>query len=77
MLFKRIKTPDIAHVAYLIGAQGSVVVIDPRRDIDEYLTIARDNKPTIRYIVETSGGFCSRFPGTGPSHGRKNREWLP
>lgn len=53
MFFKRIKTPGIAHVAYIIGTQGSAVVIDPRRDCDEYLTIARDNKLTLRYIVET------------------------
>jgi hydroxyacylglutathione hydrolase len=53
MFFKRVKTPGIAHVAYLIGDQGTAAVIDPRRDIDEYLKILRDNKLILRYVVET------------------------
>lgn len=53
MFFQKIKTPGIAHVAYLIGDKGEAAVIDPRRDIDEYLKIARDNKLSIKYIFET------------------------
>lgn len=43
MFFQRIKTPGIAHNAYLIGTEGIGILVDPRRDIDEYLTIARKN----------------------------------
>ncbi|MFN2427198.1 MAG: rhodanese-like domain-containing protein [Candidatus Binatia bacterium] len=53
MIFQRIKTPGIAHVAYVIGAKGEAAVIDPRRDVDEYLNAARENDLTIKYVIET------------------------
>jgi len=53
MHFERIKTPGLAHVAYLIGNQGEAAVVDPRRDVDEYLTLARKHKLTIKYSIET------------------------
>ena len=53
MLFQRIKTPGVAHNAYLIGSKGIAVLIDPRRDVDEYLQIARKNRLQIKYVLET------------------------
>lgn len=53
MIFERIKTPGIAHVAYLIGNKGEAAVVDPRRDINEYMTLARKHKVTIKYAIET------------------------
>jgi hydroxyacylglutathione hydrolase len=53
MIFERIKTPAIAHVAYLIGNEGQAAVVDPRRDVDEYVTLVRKNKLTIKYAIET------------------------
>jgi hydroxyacylglutathione hydrolase len=53
MIFERIKTPGIAHVAYLIGNKGEGTVVDPRRDIEEYLKLARKHKLTIKYVLET------------------------
>ena len=53
MIFERIKTPGIAHVAYLIGNKGEAAVVDPRRDIDEYVKLARKHKTTIKYSIET------------------------
>ncbi len=53
MIFERIKTPGIAHVAYLIGNKGEAAVVDPRRDVDEYLKLARKHKVTIKYSIET------------------------
>jgi hydroxyacylglutathione hydrolase len=53
MIFERVKTPGIAHVAYLIGNKGEGAVVDPRRDIDEYLRLARKHKLTIKYVIET------------------------
>jgi hydroxyacylglutathione hydrolase len=53
MFFTRIKTPGIAHVAYLMGSQGEAAVVDPRRDVDEYLKIAREQELTIKYVIET------------------------
>ncbi|MDZ4660532.1 MAG: rhodanese-like domain-containing protein [Pseudomonadota bacterium] len=53
MFFQRIKTPGVAHNAYMIGSKGIGVIIDPRRDVDEYFHIARKNKLQIKYILET------------------------
>lgn len=53
MFFKRIKTPGIAHAAYVIGNEGEAAVVDPRRDIDEYLAAARAEDLTIKYVIET------------------------
>lgn len=53
MFFQRIKTPGLAHVAYLLGDEGEAVVVDPRRDVDEYLELARNQKLTIKYVLET------------------------
>jgi len=53
MFFERVKTPGIAHVAYVIGEAGEAAVVDPRRDVDEYLHIARVNQLSIKYVVET------------------------
>lgn len=53
MFFQRIKTPGIAHAAYVVGNQGEAAVVDPRRDIDEYLRVAREQKLTITRVFET------------------------
>jgi len=53
MFFQRIKTPGIAHAAYVIGDKGEAAVIDPRRDIDEYLRVAHGQNLTITHVVET------------------------
>lgn len=53
MFFQRVKTPGIAHAAYVIGESGLAAVIDPRRDVDEYLRVARENRLTIAYVIET------------------------
>ena len=54
MLFQRVKTKGLGHNAYLLGCGGGLaVVIDPRRDVSEYLQLARDNALTIAYCIET------------------------
>jgi hydroxyacylglutathione hydrolase len=53
VIFERIKTPGIAHVAYLIGNKGQAAVVDPCRDVSRYVTLARKHKVTIRYAIET------------------------
>lgn len=53
MFFQRIKTKGVAHNAYIVGSKGVCAIIDPRRDIDEYLQIARKNKLQIKYVLET------------------------
>lgn len=53
MFFQRIKTPGTAQVAYLLADRGEAIVVDPRRDIDVYLRMARAQKLTITHVVET------------------------
>lgn len=53
MFFQKLKTPGIAHVAYIFGEKEEAVVVDPRRDVDEYLRAARDNSLQIKFILET------------------------
>ncbi len=53
MEFRRFETPGIAHYAYLIASDGIGALIDPRRDVDEYLAAAREMGVRIDYVVET------------------------
>jgi len=53
MFLERIKTPGIAHNAYLLGSQGSGILFDPRRDVEGYARLARQKKCSIAYVFET------------------------
>jgi len=50
---RRIETPEISHFAYLIADDGEAAIVDPRRDVEEYLSVARDLGVRIRYVIET------------------------
>lgn len=52
MLFRRILSEGLAHHSYLVGDEEAVV-IDPRRDVDVYLDLARRHDLRIRYVLET------------------------
>jgi hydroxyacylglutathione hydrolase len=43
----------LAHASYLIGSEGEAAVVDPRRDVDEYIDFAREHALRIRYVIET------------------------
>jgi glyoxylase-like metal-dependent hydrolase (beta-lactamase superfamily II)/3-mercaptopyruvate sulfurtransferase SseA len=51
--FKQFYLGCLAQASYLIGSEGDAVVVDPRRDVDEYLSEARAQGLRIRYVVET------------------------
>jgi len=53
MLFERIESPGIAHYSYLVGDGAEAVVIDPRRDRDEYVERALAAGMRIVHILET------------------------
>ncbi|WP_018467900.1 rhodanese-like domain-containing protein [Calidithermus timidus] len=55
MLFRQIYEEGLAQGSYFIGcqAQGTAVVVDPRRDIDVYLAEAQKNGLKIVAITET------------------------
>jgi hydroxyacylglutathione hydrolase len=53
LIFEKIKSEGLAHNSYLLGSDGEAVIIDPRRDCDIYLEIARKNDLIINRIFET------------------------
>ena len=43
----------LAHASYLVSSEGIAAVIDPQRDVDIYIDIAREKGVKIEYIIET------------------------
>lgn len=53
MLFRCIKSDGLAHHSYFVADGTEAAVIDPRRDVDVYLELARRGDYRIRWILET------------------------
>ena len=53
MIFKQFYLGCLAHASYLIGDAGEAAVVDPRRDVDEYLAEAHAQGLTIRWVGDT------------------------
>lgn len=53
MFEKRFYVEGLAHASYLIGAGGEAAVIDPKRDVDDYIDTAAQQKLKIVAILET------------------------
>ena len=53
MYFKMFKAQGLAHLSYMLGNQGSAIIVDPKRDISEYLEAAQSEGFKIKYILET------------------------
>ncbi len=55
MYFKQIEVPGIGCLSYLIGCPAAKVaaVIDPKRDVQDYLDIARTQGMKITHVIET------------------------
>src|ERR1043166_6623475 len=53
MYFKQFYLGCLAHASYLIGSDGEAVVVDPQRDVDQYLEEAAQQGLKIKYVLET------------------------
>ncbi len=53
MFVQQLYTGCLSEAAYYIESDGVAAVIDPLRDIDEYLQLANTRNATIKYIFET------------------------
>jgi glyoxylase-like metal-dependent hydrolase (beta-lactamase superfamily II)/rhodanese-related sulfurtransferase len=53
MYFKQFYLGCLAQASYMIGSDGEAAVVDPRRDVEEYLAEAEAHGLRIRYVVET------------------------
>jgi hydroxyacylglutathione hydrolase len=55
MFFQHVYDKTLAQASYFIGCQkaGVAAVIDPKRDVDTYLEIAKQNNIKITHVMET------------------------
>jgi hydroxyacylglutathione hydrolase len=53
MYLERIVSEGLAHASYFVADGGQAVVIDPRRDVDVYLELARRQRSRILAVCET------------------------
>ena len=53
MFIQQLYTTCISEAAYYIESNGEAAVVDPLRDIDDYLQMAKERKAKIKYIFET------------------------
>jgi hydroxyacylglutathione hydrolase len=53
MYFKQFYLGCLAHASYLVGSEGEAAVVDPQRDVDQYVAEAETQGLRIKYVVET------------------------
>jgi glyoxylase-like metal-dependent hydrolase (beta-lactamase superfamily II)/rhodanese-related sulfurtransferase len=53
MYFKQFYLGCLAHASYLIGSEGEAAIVDPQRDVDQYINEAAGQDLKIKYIIET------------------------
>jgi glyoxylase-like metal-dependent hydrolase (beta-lactamase superfamily II)/rhodanese-related sulfurtransferase len=53
LIFEQFYLGCLAHASYLIGDGGECAIVDPQRDVDQYLDAAERFGCTIKYIIET------------------------
>jgi hydroxyacylglutathione hydrolase len=53
MKFKQFYLGCLAHASYYLGSEGEAAIIDPQRDIEQYLQEAKTNGQKIKYVIET------------------------
>jgi hydroxyacylglutathione hydrolase len=53
MYFKQFYLGCLAHASYLIGSEGEAAVVDPQRDVDQYIDEAQAMGLKIKYVIET------------------------
>src|SRR6188768_3846565 len=53
MFIKQLYTNCLSEAAYYIESEGEAAIIDPLRDIESYLELAKERKAVVKYIFET------------------------
>jgi hydroxyacylglutathione hydrolase len=53
MKFKQFYLGCLAHASYYISSNGEAAIIDPQRDVQQYIDEAAANGDTIKYVIET------------------------
>lgn len=53
MKLETVRSEGLAHNSYYLSSQGEAAVIDPRRDTESYIALAKRDCAQIKYILET------------------------
>lgn len=53
MYIQQIYTPCLSEAAYYIESNGEAAIIDPLRDVQPYLNLAKERNAKIKYVFET------------------------
>ena len=53
MKFKQFYLGCLAHASYYIGSGDEAAIVDPQRDVQQYIDEAASNGQTIKYVIET------------------------
>ncbi|HEY3420372.1 MAG TPA: MBL fold metallo-hydrolase [Methanomassiliicoccales archaeon] len=53
MFVDKVKSEGLAHISYFVGSGTEACVIDPRRDCEVYVRMAKEKEVRIRFILET------------------------
>ena len=53
MKFKQFYLGCLAHASYYIGSETEAAIIDPQRDVQQYIAEAEANNQKIKYVIET------------------------
>jgi glyoxylase-like metal-dependent hydrolase (beta-lactamase superfamily II) len=55
VIFKQFYLPCLAHASYIIGDEetGTAAVVDPQRDIDQYISFAAEHELEIKHVFLT------------------------
>jgi hydroxyacylglutathione hydrolase len=53
MIFKQFYLGCLAHASYYLGSENEAAIIDPQRDIQQYLDEAAAHGQQIKYVIET------------------------
>ncbi len=53
MKFKQFYLGCLSHASYYLGSGEEAAIIDPQRDVDQYLAEAEANGQRIKYVIET------------------------
>ena len=53
MFVQQFFVDGLAHLSYLLGGKGTCAIIDPKRDVDDYVAAAKQMGMKITHILET------------------------
>jgi hydroxyacylglutathione hydrolase len=53
MILERLKSKVVSHLSYFVASQTSAFVVDPQRDVQPYIDLAKKNGVSIKHIFET------------------------